>query len=101
MKENFQNFLTSLQLRKDFDGTHESHVESALIIFGSVDPITHQNSLNLDGTFKHISLAKLIGSLLDEGYLIEEIATHCFTEPQTIALYYNIESEIYYAIILQ
>lgn len=96
----FEKFVNGLQWLKGFDAEHDAHMESALIIFGSVDQIENGHNKNLDSAFKNVSLSGLIGSLLAENFMIEEIATHCFIDPQTIYLYYNSDHCLYYAVII-
>lgn len=99
LKTEFEKFVNGLQWRKDFDAEHDDHLHAASIIFGSVYDIYKDHSKNLDGAFRNVNLANLIGSLLDEGWIIEEIATECFIEPKGISLYYHQDNHLYYAVI--
>lgn len=95
----FEKFVNGLQWRKDIDMEHEGHYQAATIIFGNVYDIHKNHTINLDGAFKNVNLANLVANLLDEGWLIEEIATECFIEPKGISFYYHQDNHLYYATI--
>lgn len=101
IETDFEKFINGLQWRHDVDMESEDHFQAAMVIFGNVYDIYTGHNKNLDGSFRNVNLANLIGSLLDEGWLIEEIATECFIEPKGISLYYHQDHFLYYAVIRQ
>jgi len=94
----FEKFVNGLQWHKDFDAEREEHMEASTIIYGSVFSIRKNPDINLEEAYKNASLSSLIMMLLDDGLMIEEIATYCFIEPRMLELYFHDDNHLFYAI---